>query len=603
MLTRELQSTRKVWPFMRPYAPAMSLTVVLAFLEAMAELLGVSLLIPLLSTVEELAVSPQDGGWLGGFFDRIFSALEPQRRLVLIAGLMFGSIVVRSVLGYLRTTIGARVDTDLDHRLRMLVIDQYLHLGLRRAESSEPGKMLNTLDEVVRTTSNAMWVLVDLVIGLGTAAVFIVFLLLLSWKMTLLVAVALLFISLVVKLLTRRVETYSQRALETHQSMAQAGLEVLRGLRTIRIFGREEFELEEFGRVSHRVAKTTLSLNRIAALISPTAQVLAGVLLVSVLLTALQSPGNLPAVLVFVFILFRLQPHVLGLDESRNELLAAGPYVDKLISLLDEAERDDIRSGEIFLSHHRHDIRFDRVSFRYAPGEPWALREIALEIPHGRKIALVGPSGAGKSTLVSLLLRLYDPDSGTIEVGGTPLTEIDLDSWRSQIAVAGQDTYIFNTSIRANITYGCLEIGEEELEEAARQADAHDFIVAIPTGYETVVGDSGVRLSGGQRQRISLARAVVRRAGILVLDEAVNALDGISESVIRETVRGLGDDRTVILIAHRLSTIEMADHVVVLEAGRIREQGSASELLQNGGLFRRLVELERLGRTRGEDGA
>lgn len=597
MLTRELQSIRSVWPFMRPYAPVMVAMVLLAFLEAIAELLGVSLLIPLLSSVEELAVSPTGGGWLGGFFSQVFGTIEPTRRIPIVAGLILGSILVRSALGYSRAVIGARADAALDHRLRMRLIDQYLHLGMRQAESSEPGKMLNTLDEVVRTTSQAIWVLVDLTIGLGTTAVFLGFLLLLSWKMTLLVALALLLISVVVKLLTRRVESHSRRALEAHQSMAQAGLEVLRGMRTVRIFGREGHELEKFDKVSSGVARTTFAVHRIAALISPTAQVLAGVLLVAVLLTALSSPGNLPAVLVFVFILYRLQPHVLGLDESRNELLMAGPYVEKFVDLLDETKRDEVRSGSVDIAGRRHDIRFERVSFRYAPGEPWALEDVSFEIPHGKKIALVGPSGAGKSTLISLLLRLYDPDAGAIEVGGTPLVDLDLDSWRAQIAVAGQDTYIFNTSIRANITYGCLGVGQDEIEAAARLADAYNFIAAIPTGYDTVVGDSGVRLSGGQRQRISLARAIVRDAGILVLDEAVNALDGISESVIRDSVKNLGRDRTVILIAHRLSTIEMADHVVVLEAGRVREQGPTAELLRNDDLFSRLVQLERLGQA------
>jgi subfamily B ATP-binding cassette protein MsbA len=595
VLTKELKTIRFLWPFMRPYVPPMTVIVVLSFLEALAELLGISLLIPLLSTVDELAVSPQSGGWLGGILEQIFTPLASSQRITVIATLIFCSILLRSLLGYSRAILGARTDSNLDHDLRMRVIDQYLHLGLREAEGSEPGRMLNTLEEVVSTTSQAMWVLVDLIIGIGTTLVFVGFLLLLSWKLTLLVGVALVLISIVVKLITQRVETRSRRALEAHQQMAQSALETLRGVRTIRTFGQEDFEERGFSRVSQSVARSNFELQKISALISPTAQVLAGMLLVAVLLIALQSPANLPAILVFVFILYRLQPHVLGLDESRNGLLMAGPYVEKFVALLEESRRDEVQSGTVVLTGHQDSIRFDKVSFRYAPEEPWALEDISFEIPQGSTIALVGPSGAGKSTLISLLLRLYDPGSGVIEIDGNPLRRLDLPSWRSLIAVAGQDTFIFNTTIRNNIAYGRLGVTEEEVESAARQADAHQFISAIPTGYDTVVGDMGIRLSGGQRQRISLARAIIRRADILVLDEAVNALDGISEKVIQESVQTQGQGRTVIIIAHRLSTIEMADQIIVLEAGRVQEQGPADELLRNRALFSRLYELQRRG--------
>jgi subfamily B ATP-binding cassette protein MsbA len=251
-----------------------------------------------------------------------------------------------------------------------------------------------------------------------------------------------------------------------------------------------------------------------------------------------------------------------------------------------------VQSGAVVLDRLRTGIRFDGVSFRYGPEDRWAIEDVCLEIPRGKRIALAGPSGAGKSTLISLLLRFYDPQRGTITVNGAPLRDLDLESWRRRLAVVSQDTHIFNASIQDNIAYGRGNADLDEVIAAARQADAHEFISALPNGYDTLVGDQGIRLSGGQRQRIALARAIVRKADVLVLDEATNALDSISERAVLDSIQALGDECTVISIAHRLATIMQADEIIVLEAGRVKEQGHAAELLANQSLFARLYQLQ-----------
>jgi ABC-type multidrug transport system fused ATPase/permease subunit len=237
-------------------------------------------------------------------------------------------------------------------------------------------------------------------------------------------------------------------------------------------------------------------------------------------------------------------------------------------------------------------VRFDSVSFRYSPESDWALTDITIEIPRGQRIAFVGPSGAGKSTLIALLLRFYDPQRGSILVDGIPLPDLELHSWRQHLAVVSQDTHIFNASIRENIGYGQPNADEQDIVASARLADAHVFISTLPQGYDTYVGDHGVGLSGGQKQRIALARAIVRKADLLILDEATNALDSISESVVMDSIRALGRDCTVIAIAHRLSTVMHSDKIVVLEGGRVKEQGPPSELLRNHALFAQLYELQ-----------
>jgi subfamily B ATP-binding cassette protein MsbA len=233
------------------------------------------------------------------------------------------------------------------------------------------------------------------------------------------------------------------------------------------------------------------------------------------------------------------------------------------------------------------------VRFHYEPDEPPALDDVSLTIPAGRTTALVGPSGAGKSTLVKLLFRFYDPDEGTVTVDGRPLPELALGSWRDRIALVSQDVFLFNATVRENIAYGRPGATDAEVEEAARRADAHAFIRRLPQGYDTELGDRGVRLSGGQQQRITLARAIVRNPELLILDEATNALDSRSERLIQDALDLFGEGRTVVIIAHRFSTIEQADHIVVLEGGRVREEGDRESLLAHEGLFSELLALQR----------
>jgi subfamily B ATP-binding cassette protein MsbA len=237
-------------------------------------------------------------------------------------------------------------------------------------------------------------------------------------------------------------------------------------------------------------------------------------------------------------------------------------------------------------------IYFESVSLTYNPEDRPAIEDVSIEFKRGQTTAFVGPSGAGKSTIISLLCRFYEPTSGEIYVDDCPLKELNLRDWRQGIAIVTQDVHIFSGTVKDNIAYGRLEATEAEIFDAAKLANAHDFISQLPEGYDTKVGDRGVRLSGGQRQRIALARAIVRDPDILILDEATNALDSISENLIQEALNTLSQNRTVIVIAHRLSTIENADKIIVMEKGRAIEQGNLQHLLELDGLFAKLYHLQ-----------
>jgi subfamily B ATP-binding cassette protein MsbA len=422
--------------------------------------------------------------------------------------------------------------------------------------------------------------------------VYVALLLMMSWRLTFFVAVAMLLISSAVRVLTRTARDIGEKVRESNSELADRMVEGIDGMRVIRAFGRERYEQSRFDLASNRLRRLMLRMSFLDGVVHPVHEVLAASLLLLILFVATPDAGDVSVLLVFAFVLYRVQPRIKDFDVARMGLASLSTSVEEVLSLLDTADKQYVKSGTVKGGVSDPDIVFDRVSFGYDPADDAALTEVSFRIPAGRTTAFVGPSGGGKSTVMKLILRFHDPTKGTILSGGRPLPEFDLDFWRSQIALVSQDVYLFNASVLENIAYGALDAGRDEIIEAARKADAHDFIERLPHKYDTILGHHGARLSGGQQQRISLARAIVRNPRILILDEATNALDSISEHWIQETLDKLSENRTVIMIAHRLSTIERADQIIVLEKGRIRERGTMPELVHAGGLFARLYHLQ-----------
>jgi subfamily B ATP-binding cassette protein MsbA len=264
---------------------------------------------------------------------------------------------------------------------------------------------------------------------------------------------------------------------------------------------------------------------------------------------------------------------------------------ERIFEFMDAPVEVRERPGAVEFPGVRRELRFERVSFAYRPGEP-VLHDVELTVPAGTVVALVGPSGAGKSTLADLLGRFQDPTSGRISVDGTDLRDFTIASLRARLGFVSQETVLFHDSVRANVAYGMPHATQADIERAAHAAHAHEFVSALPRGYDTVIGERGVQLSGGQRQRLAIARAILRDPPVLVLDEATSALDTEAERLVQAAIERLLRGRTVIVIAHRLSTVQRADQIVVIERGRIVERGAHAMLLARGGLYRRLHDLQ-----------
>jgi subfamily B ATP-binding cassette protein MsbA len=386
----------------------------------------------------------------------------------------------------------------------------------------------------------------------------------------------------------------SHRSQERMADLAALMAEGVRGHRVVKAFGMEGFEYQRFHHATRRHLRVNLWAQMLSHLSSPVVESLAVIGSAALLVYAGHAirEGELtaPVLVGFLANLLMMYDPVRKLNKVNlilQEALAAAHRVARLLAVPNEVEE---RSGTRELETVRRGIAYRDLRFRY--DEQPVLRGIDLEVPVGQIVALVGPSGAGKSTLVNLLPRFFDPDSGGVEIDGVDIRELSLQNLRSLIGLVTQDTVLFNDTARANIAYGRADLPLELVREAAAAAYADEFVMRLPQGYDTVIGESGLRLSGGQRQRLAIARALLKNAPILILDEATSQLDSESEALVQKALYNLMQGRTTLVIAHRLSTVMRADRIVVMEAGRIVEEGSHEQLLALGGSYKRLYDLQ-----------
>lgn len=370
--------------------------------------------------------------------------------------------------------------------------------------------------------------------------------------------------------------------------------ETIQGTRVVKAFGMEDYERQRFAAENHRLYKHAIRAGRLKAFVPSMVELLAACGIAGVVwyggmsvIEGERTQGEFVAFLTAMLLIYQPFKHLTRTQAAVQNGLAGA---ERLFEVLDECSDVQERPQAHSLSRFRQQVQFHDVSFRYQ--EEWVLRHVNLTIAPGQVVALVGPSGGGKSTLADLIPRFYDVSEGQITVDGTDLRDLTLASLRSQIAVVTQATFLFNDTVRNNIAYGLPHRPEEEIIAAAKAAHAHDFIMALPEGYATQIGELGVLLSGGQRQRLAIARALLKNAPMLILDEATSSLDNESERLVQDAIEHLMAGRTVLVIAHRLSTIQKADRIVVLDNGHIVEEGPHAELLAHNTHYRRLYELQ-----------
>ena len=518
----------------------------------------------------------------------------PLWSMVCLLGLLLGAYLVVGGCGYLAVYLGHDLGQRVVATMRGQVFDRLQRLSMSFHDSWRTGELMSRATQDVVLVQRFVGVqLADAVSALATVAAGTVVLLVGSWQLTLLAFFFGALLSVIVRKGGLRMR-HGATALQAKVADLSAWLqERLLSIRVVQSFAREDHESQQFDRVNRDTVRAYMRVARIDAAQPAMVQFVSALGMVMGLGVAgwlmLHDRLSVDVLLAFLYTAQRVGSRVTRLGRLHLNIQQGLAGAARVFEILDREPDIRDRPDAVELPPVEGRIALRGVSFRYPTGEV-VLRDMNVEIAPGEVVALAGPSGAGKTSLANLILRFYDPGEGRVEIDGRDVRSVTLRSLRSQIGLVPQETMLFGGTIYENIRYGRLEATREEVIAAARAANAHDFIVELLQGYDTEVGERGIKLSGGQRQRIAIARALLKDPRILILDEATSSLDAESEALVQEALERLMKGRTTLVIAHRLSTIRNADRILVLSDGCIVEEGRHDELLALGGVYARLYE-------------
>ncbi|HKB25641.1 MAG TPA: ABC transporter ATP-binding protein [Methylomirabilota bacterium] len=567
---------RRLVPYLRPHVPVLVVGSLLALIVSAMEGLTAWLVKPVMDDI---------------FIRRDVVMLR------LIPLVLLAVYVVKGVARYLQSYLMAAAGERVVARLRR---DLYTHIQTQPlsffSDLHSADLMSRILNDVGRLARLSSGVLVMAVRQIGTIVALLGVMLTREWALTLTALVAVPFIALIVRGIGGRLYRINKRTQERIAQLAVLLHESFSGTKIVKAFGRERHEQARFDALNDRLVALSLKNVRADEITEPLMEIAGAFGIMAALwyggyqvIQGHMTPGTLFS---FTAAALMLYGPVRRLSRSLNVVQQSTASVERVFHILDMPPAIADRPGAARLETFGGELRFEHVDFRYADAGELTLKDITLDIRKGEVVAFVGMSGAGKSTLMDLLPRFHDVAAGRITLDGRDVRDVTQASLRAQMGIVTQETFLFSDTVRYNIAYGKPEATPEAIERAARQAHAHDFIVACPEGYDTLVGERGVRLSGGQRQRIAIARAFLKDPPILILDEATSDLDAESEFMIQQALADLMRGRTVLVIAHRLATVRSADRIVVVHDGRIAEIGRHDQLLARDGIYRRLYALQ-----------
>ncbi|MCX7798342.1 MAG: ABC transporter ATP-binding protein/permease [Melioribacter sp.] len=609
----------RIISYIKPFWKYLVASIIFTIFSALLDGASIYLSIPLLDTLfQQKGLSSGNSfgnisqlqhktdNWLSEFLNELTAGVKAfiftgstTEILLKICFLIVIAFLGKNLFGYLQAYFLAYVEQGMIRNLRN---DAYQHLHklpMSYFKNEKTGNLISRImNDVNAVNSSVSAIFLNLIREPLKIIVFLAIAISISWKLTL--------FSLIVLPFSLVVISYIGLILRKQSGLLQAKMadltnrlhETITGVKIVKAFGMEDYENKKFFAETNSFFKLSLKITRLRNIASPTTEFLSVIVGVVIIyfgsqLVLIERSITASQFIGFLFAIFQLMPPVKELSSVNNRIQESSAAAERIFEIIDIEPNIKNDVNPISISDFNEAIVFENVSFKYDDSEDYVLKDINFKVEKGKIIALVGSSGAGKTTLVDLIPRFYDPTEGRILIDGIDIKKIRIEDLRKLMGIVTQETVLFNESIKNNIAYGLTDCSDEKIIEAAKAANAHNFIMELPQKYDTIIGEKGTKLSGGQRQRIAIARALLKNPPIMILDEATSSLDNESELLVQEAIERLMKDRTVFVIAHRLSTIRNADRILVIEKGRIVQDGKHEELLfEEYGIYKKLYDLQ-----------
>lgn len=609
----------RVLNYIRPYWKHLSASIIFSIIQALLNGASIYLAIPLLDTLFQQSgssavntpqvttnIKTENLSWLSriindviDYFKSIIFSGDTSEILLKICILIIIAFLGKNLFGYLQSYYLAFVEQGMIRDLRNESYKHLHKLPMSYFKNEKTGNLISRItNDVNMVNVSVSAVFLNMIREPLTIMVFLGIAVSISWQLTLFSLIVLPFSLIIISYIGLILRKQSGLLQQKMADITTNLHETITGVKIVKAFGMEEYENKKFFSETQKFFKLVLRITRIRNISSPVTEflsVIVGVLIIyfGAQLVIVDKSIKPSEFITFLFAIFQLMPPVKELSSVNNRIQESSAAAERIFEILDTEPKIKNAESPVTVNSFKESITFKDVSFHYDDSDELILDRINLEVKRGTINAIVGSSGAGKTTMVDLLPRFYDPTSGKILLDGIDIKEIRIEDLRRLMGIVTQETVLFNESVIRNIAYGLENCDKEKVIEAAKAANAHNFILELPKGYDTIIGEKGTKLSGGQRQRLSIARALLKNPPIMILDEATSSLDNESEVLVQEAIERLMQDRTTFVIAHRLSTIRNSDRIIVLDKGKIVQDGKHEGLLADqSGIYRKLYELQ-----------
>ncbi|MFC4722805.1 ABC transporter ATP-binding protein [Geojedonia litorea] len=607
-----MKNFKRFLKYLIPYRKYQMLSILFNILYALFSSLSMLSLLPMIKVLfnegEKLKVKPVFRGfkdfdlnyienYLNYFISTMNSSKGPLITLITIVGFVLSTFLLKNVFNYLSILYMTYLNNGILKDLRQDVYNKVLSLNVGFFSNERKGDLIARMTSDINTIKVSFMSVLMMIREPLTILFTLIAMIAISWKLTIFVFFFIPVSGILISKLSKGIKSQSGDIFTLEGHLLSNIEETLGGIKIIKNFTAENYFSKKFQDFTKHINDLNNSIGKVISLSAPTSEFV-GIFVISILLiyggslVLIDQSISGGAFMAYMGLAYQILTPAKAITKAHHALQGGNAAYERVAFILDaENPLKDIPNAKV-ITEFKHEIKFNNVSFKYK--NDYVLKNFNLTIPKGKIVALVGESGSGKSTIANLITRFYDVNEGSITFDGNDIKNVTTKSLREQMGIVAQDSILFNDTIANNISLGIQEINEEKIKEAAKIANAHNFISNFPKKYQTNVGDGGGLLSGGQRQRIAIARAVMKNPPIMILDEATSALDTESEKLVQNALENMMEDRTSIVIAHRLSTIQNADLIVVMKDGSIIEQGTHEELLKMHGTYYNLVSLQSL---------